>query len=337
MFLRTAIALAFGLALSSLATADELPLLVQNTAPSQTPLVQQLLALDDTAPSMRAPIEANSIVPIWSGSDGHLLAIVAVPGQWGSPLVGGALSEPGPSDWYLLGGTATTPSGLRWQAKNGFHIDALMSQSQSALPSLCGIDCDAGRPGGVAGSLGLGWMSADGGLDLSYGLSWLQTRDASQGFQGIGAGAGIPVLTLPAALSSGLDQQTALFARGRWRFDENAALDVGATYGKGSTLPYATLGAGALPGIDIDQLSLSLGVDAGSLRGAIVGHVMRSDDPMLVGKKWTALDLGVSWRTPWRGEISVGAQNLWSAPLDAPRDADPNQARTPYIQYRQDL
>lgn len=46
-------------------------------------------------------------------------------------------------------------------------------------------------------------------------------------------------------------------------------------------------------------------------------------------------DLGVSWRTPWRGEISVGAQNFWSAPLDAPRDADPNQARTPYIQYRQ--
>src|SRR4029079_6862739 len=105
-------------------TAGELPLLVQNTAASQSPLVQQLLALDDPAPSMRAPIEANSIVPIWSGSDGHLLAIVAVPGQWGSPLVGGALSEPGPSDWYLLGGTATTPSGLRWQAKNGFHIDA---------------------------------------------------------------------------------------------------------------------------------------------------------------------------------------------------------------------
>ncbi len=180
-------------------------------------------------------------------------------------------------------------------------------------------------------------MSADGGLDLSYGLSWLQTRDASQAFQGIGAGAGIAVLTLPEALSSGLDQQTALFARGRWRFDENAALDVGASYGKGSTLPYATLGGGALPGIDIEQLSLSLGVDAGSLRGAIVGHVMRSDDPMLVGKKWTALDLGVSWRTPWRGEISVGAQNLWSAPLDTPRDADPNQARTPYIQYRQDL
>src|SRR5690242_17503756 len=186
MFLRTALALAFGLALSSLATADELPLLVQNTAPSQTALVQQLLALDDTAPQPWTPGEANSIVPIWSGSDGHLLAIVALPGQWGSSLVNGALTQPGPADWYLLGGTATPSSGLRWQAKNGFHIDALMSQSQSTLPALCGVDCEAGRPGGIAGSLGLGWMSADGGFDLSYGLSWLQSRDAAQGFQGIG-------------------------------------------------------------------------------------------------------------------------------------------------------
>lgn len=336
MFLRTALALAVGLALSSFATADELPVLVQNTAPAQTPLVRDLLALDDTARPALAPGAANSIVPIWSGSDGHLLALVAVPGQWGSPLIGSALGTPGPADWYLLGGTSTTPSGLRWQAKNGFHLDALMSESQSMLPSLCGLDC-TGRPGGFAGSLGLGWMSADGGLDLSYGLSWLQTRDASQGFQGIGAGASVPMLTLPEAMMSGLDQQTALFARGRWQFDDNAALDVGASYGKGTTLPYATLGGGALPGIDIDQLSLSLGVDAGSLRGAIVGHVMRSDDPLIVSRKWTALDLGVSWRTPWRGEISVGAQNLWSAPLDAPRETDPNQARTPYIQYRQDL
>ena len=61
-----------------------------------------------------------------------------------------------------------------------------------------------------------------------------------------------------------------------------------------------------------------------------------SDDPLLVGKRWTTLDLGVSWRTPWAGVLSVGAQNILSAPVNSPRDAD-GQARTPYIQYRQDL
>jgi hypothetical protein len=334
MFSRIAIAL-FGFALSSLTMAAELPALVQAPNGMQTALVDELLALNDTSQPIRIGSEANSIVPIWSGADGRLLAILAVPGQSGSPLIGGTTAAPGPASWYLLGGSASDPGGLRWQANNGFHIDALLGENQSMLPALCGLGCENGRPGGITGSLGLGWMSPEGGLDLSYGLSWLQTRDVMPAFQGIGAG--VPVLSLPQALSSaGLQSQTALFARGRWRFDEDTALDLGASYGRASTLPYGTIG-GTLPGVDIDQLSLSLGIDAGSLRGAIVGHVLRTDDPLLIGKKWTALDLGVSWRTPWRGEISVGAQNLWSAPLDAPRDADPNQARTPYIQYRQDL
>jgi hypothetical protein len=329
---------AFGLALSLLATAQEPAVLSGGSNGLQSTTVGRLLAIDSGTAQPWLNGEANSVVPIWSGADGHLLAIVAVPGQWGSPLLGGTTAEPGPSSWLLLGGNELSQSGLRWQATNGFHLDALLGQNQSLVPALCGADCDVTRQGaGVAGSLGLGWMSPEGGLDLSYGLSWLQTRDTTQAFQGFGAGARVPLLTLPAALaSSGLQSQTALFARGRWRFDEDAAFDVGASYGHGSTLPYGTLG-GTLPGIDIDQLSLSLGVDAGSLRGAIVGHVLRSDDPVLIGRKWTALDLGVSWRTPWRAEISVGAQNLWSAPLDTPREADPAQARTPYIQYRQDL
>jgi len=333
MFPRIAIAL-FGFALSSLTTATELPALVQANG-VQTGLVDELLSLNDSSTPTWIGSGANSIVPIWSGADGHLLAILAVPGQSSSPLIGGTTAMAGPASWYLLGGSAFDPSGLRWQANNGFHIDALLGETQSMLPALCGLECENGRPGAVAGSLGLGWMSPEGGLDISYGLSWLQTRDATAPFQGIGAG--VPVLSLPEALSSaGLQSQTALFARGRWHFDEDTALDLGASYGHGSTLSYGTVG-GTLPGIDIDQLSLSLGIDAGSLRGAIVGHVLRTDDPLIIGKKWTALDLGVSWRTPWRGEISVGAQNLWSAPLDAPRESDPNQARTPYIQYRQDL
>jgi hypothetical protein len=327
--------LAAGLALSLVATAREpAALAIQPT--SSSAIVGQLLALDPSAAQPWSGAGDNSIVPIWSGADGHLLAIVAVPGQWGSPLLSGSTAQPGPASWYLLGAPSPSESGLRWQDASGFHVDALLGQTSRVLPSLCGIDCDASRIGGVTGSLGAGWMSSDGGLDLTYGLSWLQTRDTTSVFSGIGAGADVPVLSLPAALASGLQSQTALFARGRWRFDDSAALDIGASVGHGSTLPYSTV-AGSLPGIDIDQLSLSLGLDAGSLRGAIVGHVMHSDDPMLAGKKWTALDLGVSWRTPWRGEFSVGAQNLWSAPLDAPREADPAQARTPYIQYRQDL
>jgi len=336
MFSRLAIAL-FAVLLSSLATAQDLPALATGSSGSQVALVEQLLALDDTSASTPWAMESNSVVPIWSGADGHLLAIVAVPGEWGSPLLSGTMAQPGPASWYLMGATPLESNGLRWQANNGFHVDALFGQSQSVLPSLCGADCDTNRASALTGSLGMGWMSANGGLDLSYGLSWLQSRDTQVFPRFEGIGAGVPVLTLPDALTSGLQSETSLFARGRWRFAEDTALDIGASYGRANTLSYGAIGS-TLPGIDIDQLSLSLGVDAGSLRGAIVGHVMHSDDPSLIGKKWTALDLGVSWRTPWRAEISVGAQNLWSAPMDTPRDnTDPSQARTPYIQYRQDL
>lgn len=331
-------ALVLASALSLPATAQDLPVLATGPSanPLQTALVEQLLAFDDSADQPWIA-DTASFVPIWSGTDGHLLALVAVPGQWGSPLVDGTTASPGPASWSLFGGTSAT-GGLRWQANNGLHADVAISQRQGVLPAICGLACDANSfDSGATGSLGLGWLSPDGGMDLSYGLSWLQAR-TSPGIALLpAAGVDPQALTLPNVLSSsGLESGTSLYARGRWKLGDDTAFDLGASYGHGRTLPFGSL-ANSVPGIDLDQLSLSLGLDAGSLRGAIVGHVLRSDDPALIGKKWTALDLGVSWRTPWRGEISVGAQNLWSAPLDTTRDADAPQSRMPYIQYRQDL
>ena len=322
-------------ALSLAATAQDLPVLAtaSNGSTRQTELIEQLLAFDGADQPWSQ--DSASVVPIWSGTDGHLLALVAVPGSWGSPLLSGTTAEPGPASWYLLGETSAT-GGLRWQMNNGLHADVTIGRRQSALPALCGLACDTNNfRSGSTGSLGLGWMSPDGAMDLSYGLSWLQARTPGvQVFTSPGIDA--PLLTLPGALSSGLESSTSLYARGRWKLDGDTAFDVGASYGHARSLPFGSLNSAA-PGIDLDQLSLSLGMDAGSLRGAIVGHVLRSDDPALIGKKWTALDLGVSWRTPWRGEISVGAQNLWSAPLDTNRDTDSPQSLMPYIQYRQDL
>src|SRR5262249_28113406 len=152
MFSRSAIAAvaAFGLALSLAATAQEPPALAIGSGNVQTALVEQLLALDDGSQQQQQPwalADSRSIVPIWSGSDGHLLAILAVPGQWGSPLIAGTTAEPGPASWYLLGGNTLDPSGLRWQANNGFHIDALLGQTQSVLPALCGLGCDSKQGG----------------------------------------------------------------------------------------------------------------------------------------------------------------------------------------------
>jgi hypothetical protein len=308
-------------------TAQTLPSLVPATT---SPLVEQLLAIDAAGQPMVE--HASPVLPIWSGANGQLLAVVALPRGWNDSLRG-----PGPAAWRLAEDFAGA-GGMTWRLANGFHLDAMLAGFSPIDPvSFCPVaagcaDDLAGRSSGtLAGSLGMGIALGDSGLDLSYGLSWLQTPGKSLQFSTFGVGT-LPTLALPDTPLYSLGNETAMFARGRWRFEQGTSVDIAASYGRGQ---FAGLGASG-PAVDLDQLSLSLGLDAGSLRGAIVGHVLSSDDPVLAGKRWTTLDLGVSWRMPWSGELSVGAQNLWSAPLNSARDSD-NQARTPYIQYRQDL
>lgn len=332
-----------------LGMAQALPSLVTPTANAPTPLVEQLLALDASGQSL--PAGSTPVLPIWSGSNGHLLAVVALPPAWVNALVDPTPGYAGPSTWRLAGTTLAGAGGLRWQTNSGLHTDLMLGQylDLAAMPAACDANgCDAAAPRWspttLTGLLGMGWSSADDSLDVSYGLSWLHAQDgfAAPGNSMFGTVL-VPMLASPDALHYSLDSETSLYARGRWRFEQGPALDVAASYGRGhlsalgSPLAGVTSINAAAPGIDLDQLSLSLGLDAGSLRGAIVGHVLSSDDPAFANKRWTTLDLGVSWRTPWRGELSIGAQNLWSAPTNTVRDTDSSQVRTPYIQYRQDL
>ena len=324
--------------------AQTLPSLAPTSNDGRTPLVDQLLALDSKGQPMLA--QGAPVLPIWSGANGQLLAVVALPREWATSPLSSVPAYGGPSDWQLAGSSVSSASGLRWQFGDGLRAEAMLGQYLSASTLPCAPDsCGSAKTsrwshGALTAALGMGWSAADGGLDLSYGLSWLQSQGtpSTLGSLASAGSALVPVLTLPNAQSFTLDSETSVYARGRWQFESGPALDVAASYGHGKASPIGVAPSAFGPGIDLDQLSLSLGMDAGSLRGAIVGHVLSSDDPMLAGKRWTTLDLGVSWRTPWSGELSVGAQNLLSAPLNAsPRDAENQQTRTPYIQYRQDL
>lgn len=328
--------------------AQTLPSLRPSQAPGATPLVDQLLALDATGQPQLA--HGAPVLPIWSGSSGQLLALVALPRGWVDSPIQNTPAYAGPSAWHLAG-TNASGGGVEWQFGNGLRAEALLGQYSAAASMPCNVgDCSTALASSwprstMTGVLGLGWTSADAGLDLSYGLSWLQSQRRGIGLNDWALdGNTIPVFSLPGAENYSLDSETALYARGRWHVTQGSALDLSASYGRGHLssigLPLigdaSAGGASLAPGIDLDRLSLSLGLDVGSLRGAIIGHVLSSDDPALAGKRWTTLDLGVSWRTPWSGELSVGAQNLWSKPIHSPRDVE-GQARTPYIQYRQDL
>lgn len=288
-------------------------------------LVHQLLA--DNASAMEEQARRSGATPLWSSRDGRLMAIIARAQPAGAPIQPLAPQVNGVIDWRLVDVAAPLSTGLRWNAGSGIHLDALVSQphAAAAAPALSQL---------WMASLGLGWSAPGGTFDASYGINWFGNSHAAT------PAADWTASALPMGGLLQLDSGVALRAQTRWQPGPGTSIDLGASYGRSHFAPIGPVVGPA--DVDVDQAQLSLGLRKGTVSGGIIGHVAQSDDPGFPGalRRWTGIDLGVSWRTPWQGVFSIGAQNIWSAPLDSPpRDSvmDGSAARTPYVQYRQDL
>lgn len=140
---------------------------------------------------------------------------------------------------------------------------------------------------------------------------------------------------------SDFDSSTQVNARGRFALSGNSGVVLGASMGRIRLLPGNQLGLSTL-----DQKALSFGIEHGPVSTSIVGRTMQPEPgtgvPGMLNaeRRWNSIDLGVTWRLPWQGSLSFGAQNLWSSgnavntPAGPP---EPDQSRTPYVQYHQDL
>jgi hypothetical protein len=81
---------------------------------------------------------------------------------------------------------------------------------------------------------------------------------------------------------------------------------------------------------------LNVGGGVGAFGVNVIGEVV--DTP---GRdQWGSLGLGLSWRTPWSGQLTVGADNLVTRGKNpfAPNAAQgENEGAVPYVRYEQDL
>ena len=350
MFSRIAIVV-LSLLLSATAVAQKVaPAPLVN---AQKPLFDRLLSIEVDSPQSG---NSDQVVPLWASPDGRLLAIVALSSNAGAPALPPSPAFGGLSDFRIVDATDLFSAGLRMRLGQGLHADVTLGQI-SSTPLSYGLaaqsDCMTGNCWGnsrgaarltaTSANIGLGWSPALGeGLDLSFGLSWLDGGSTQLPVLSQTAMGALPIdlsmVDVPGIGSYKLNSARRLKARGAWQLGHGSVIDLTAALGRVQLSPF--LSGLAASGLDLDQASLGLGLANGSVRGSIVGRVTSVDEPGIAGsRRWSGLDLGVSWRTPWRGEVTVGAQNLWSAPLDssAPRDLDASQARTPYVQYRQDL
>ncbi len=94
------------------------------------------------------------------------------------------------------------------------------------------------------------------------------------------------------------------------------------------------------PDIGRVQFSLAYGDFSADMATRMIRQGIESVSPW-----WGGMDLGVSWRTPWSGVISLGARNLVTSG-EPPQLGDTPRAeitesdafsRTPYVRYEQDF
>ena len=283
--------------------------------------------------------EGSLVVPLWRDADGRMLALV------GSAAPENSGPATGVPEFRVVDVSQGYSAGLRYNI--GPHVAAYAQliqrnwQTLSAVP-VCepsdGVGCpdastlQAARM--LSGELGASYSGSNYRFDLLFNSSHPRVTTS-------------PLLprVLPQSPTAvvplwSLDRSTNLSARGRLALGSQTGIDLGASVGRIRLLPGNLLGVNGL-----DQQSLSLGVDSGSLSGRITGRILQpmngANTSSLLGSnhRWTTIDLGVTWRLPWQGELRFGAHNLWSSgqaltPADGP---EPNQSRIPYVQYHQDL
>ncbi len=264
-------------------------------------------------PTEFSAVEPGLAVPLWRGTDGRLLAL-QVDDTANSRLIS-------PLPLRVVDARDVLGAGLRYGLTP--HVQAHAELTQRSW---------VGSPTRLVGSeVGASYSTGRYTVGLSVGSS---TTPDSVSLPRVlpGAAPGIGGL-------SDFDSSTQLNARGRLALGSNSGIDLGASSGRIRLLPGNLLGVSTL-----DQKALTLGVDHGALSGALVGRTLAPQagipgSSLGADRRWNSIDLGVTWRLPWRGELSVGAQNLWSSgtPINTPVGPEPDQSRTPYVQYHQDL
>ncbi|WP_240126682.1 hypothetical protein [Thermomonas alba] len=225
----------------------------------------------------------------------------------------------------------------RWQF-GGTTLEATFGlQSGNSLALLC--DRRSGMAPAIGQLAGCVLASLDGG-----GNNSTTSRYSSAGlnFTRPGAKAGVSVGSghdlLPAWLSPGAlggarynQKDVSLFAEKSWGGE--GFVNVGGTVAR----------ARLIPATEVPQLadqwnsrSLSIGGGYGNFGASIIGRIVNVPGESDV---WKGVGLGLTWRTPWNGQLSIGADNVITRGKNpfAPKGSESDEGTVPYVRYQQDL
>lgn len=285
---------------------------------------------------IRHALIAAALLALASASGGALAQ--GKPGSRDSAVVPVLNKGSGKLEAVLLLEPATTGAGAgaRWKFGSTTLEATYGLQTGDSLALLCD------RPDGVSSAIGQlasncvlaaldGYRNPAPGRQSSAGAS--VSRGGSRVGAAVGNGrASLPAWLSPAQVASKVESSDfSLFAEkniGREGF-----VSVGGTVAR----------VRLVPATDVPQLadqwntrSLTVGGGVGAFGANVVGRVVNVPGESSV---WKGLGLGLTWRTPWSGQLSVGADNVVTSgrnPFSSSATKD-DEGTVPYVRYQQDL
>ncbi|TDK24451.1 hypothetical protein E2F46_09230 [Luteimonas aestuarii] len=233
--------------------------------------------------------------------------------------------------YLVLEPTAGTPqAGARWRAGSNTLDSAFGIGAGNSLALLC-------SPAG---------LSAINSLANNCNLAELSGNRATagaafgRGNNRLGVTVGESREALPAWLSRGnasrsneIDFNDLTVYAQRNVGDSGGFVTIAGTIAKATLVPYASAPAGLAD--SWSSRSLELGGGYGAFSANIIGRVV--DTP---GQpKWEGLGLGLTWRTPWSGQLTVGAENVVTRGKNpfSLNNENLDEGTVPYVRYEQDL
>lgn len=268
------------------------------------------LALGVAADAHAQASRDKAVLPVWNQSSGRVEALL--------------LLEP------------TGPGTAR-----GFDGNALDAAFGIGAGNSLGVFCD--RKTGLASALGnlanncmLASFEDDAGTRAAGTASFQAGHHTRVGVSAASGSGTLPAWLTPGSPGTGASvdvNDLTVFAR--HNIGREGVVSIAGTMAKATLMtPSEATSLGI--GDAWTSHSLAIGGGYGNFGASIVGHVVETPGQ----PKWEGLGLGLTWRTPWSGQLTVGAENLVTkgrnpfAPGISGRD---DEGTVPYIRYEQDL
>ncbi len=290
----------------------------------------------DAAPAPQAAMASSSMpVPVWDRDSGELQAVLWIDT---STLPGHGLE--------------TAPLGTRWSRGDGGLSLGLAASGEPRYGLLCGSEgtgADAGtlddrclvtqlaRPKSLANGQLTAQAGTRIGLSEWMGFSSIRRSGTDSLLPGTSLSLATPELAPLAGLPGVGFEQNDLGIVGDLKIGEQGWIRLGGSVARARLMPANSMLLGGVAP-RWNSRTLSVGGGYGAIGGEVVGRVVRVPGER---ESYGTLGLGLTWRTPWAGRLTVGAQNLMSTGENpvVPRGKtdEREEGRVPYVRYQQDL